>query len=52
METLEEFEKRSFVSFIREHCLVWKDYRRQGVPERWDLQTLNNYIAYLSEAKK
>ena len=52
METLEEFEKRSYVSFIRGHCLVWKDYRRQGVPEIWDLQTNKNYIDYLSEAKK
>ena len=52
METIEEFEKRSYVSFIREHCLVWKDKRKIGVPETWDLQTTKNYLAYLQEAKK
>jgi len=50
METLSEFEKRSYVVFDFEdkgYALVWKDKRKIGKAEKWNLAAHKRYVAML-----
>lgn len=55
METISEFEKRSYISFLIDRVLVWKSEKEKKMKktkvERWDLATARRYIHYLEEEK-
>lgn len=45
VETIENFEKRSYINFVDKIAFVWPSSDKKGKCEKWDLQTARNYVS-------
>jgi hypothetical protein len=48
-EQIEHFYDRLWVNFVDDYCYVYPVVRGTGVPEKWTLGKMRNYIKYLED---
>ena len=46
-ESISEFFERIYVNHITDTVLVWETKKMEGIPKRWTIKQVREYLAYL-----